>query len=415
MKVHRTPPEYTITEDDAEMIAQMVQDRTSEDFENVVHHRDRIQEELADMRQFLKQIGEVQAVDNNIGTGSSTSQTGGEPEASERDTVHTIPQPSATFHITPSMLRMDEIVGKTPLKDLAQLQLVLSRIPSKALHKLQVSVTQEVQSRACTDTTELQQVKDKRDELELIYEQAKLETQEERERVNGLEQKVVGTYEKIPKTAQRAELTTTEKIDQIVQAIDQYQQEIENLHEQLTPTTPPEVREQRKQEATKQIQEIERQVSATADLFDKATQLWMKLEEDQQVQQWDKEEERISATIQDLKQRQKTMSITERVKGVQDMKKLQAELTTAQTQKKECQAQMEPLQERVAEVIAQAEEAKTYMAQTQAECAGLISDEIAVQTVDTLKEKTVQAQTQATELREKFQAITREIDEAHKG
>jgi predicted nucleic acid-binding Zn-ribbon protein len=141
----------------------------------------------------------------------------------------------------------------------------------------------------------------------------------------------------------------------------------------------------------------------------------MKLEEDQQVQQWDKEEERISATIQDLKQRQKTMSIMERVKGAQDMKKLQAELTTAQMQKKERQAQMEPLQERVAEVIAQAEEAKTYMAQTQAECAGLISDEIAVQTVDTLKEKTVQAQTQAMELKEKFQAITREIDEAHKG
>jgi hypothetical protein len=51
------------------------------------------------------------------------------------------------------------------------------------------------------------------------------------------------------------------------------------------------------------------------DLFEKATQLWTKLEEDQQVQQWDQEEERISATIQDLKQRQKTMSITERVKG----------------------------------------------------------------------------------------------------
>jgi hypothetical protein len=48
----------------------------------------------------------------------------------------------------------------------------------------------------------------------------------------------------------------------------------------------------------------------------------MKLEEDQQVQRWDKEEERISADIQDLKQRHKTMSITERVKGVQDMKKL---------------------------------------------------------------------------------------------
>jgi hypothetical protein len=59
-------------------------------------------------------------------------------------------------------------------------------------------------------------------------------------------------------------------------------------------------------------------------LFDKATQLWTTLEEDEQVQQWDQEEERISTTIQDLKQRKKTMSITERLKGTHNMKKLQA-------------------------------------------------------------------------------------------
>jgi predicted nucleic acid-binding Zn-ribbon protein len=140
----------------------------------------------------------------------------------------------------------------------------------------------------------------------------------------------------------------------------------------------------------------------------------MKLEEDQQVQQWDQEEERISATIQDLKQRQKTMSIMERVKGAQDMKKLQAELIVVQTQKKECQAQMEPLQEWATEVIAQVEDAKKNMAQTQAECAGMINDEIAVQVLDALKEKTVQAQTQAKELTEKFQVIAGEIEEAHK-
>jgi hypothetical protein len=58
-----------------------------------------------------------------------------------------------------------------------------------------------------------------------------------------------------------------------------------------------------------------KQVSATTDLFDKAAQLWTNLEEDQQVQQWDKEEERISTTIQDLNQRQKTMSIMEHIKG----------------------------------------------------------------------------------------------------
>jgi hypothetical protein len=175
------------------------------------------------------------------------------------------------------------------------------------------------------------------------------------------------------------------------------------------------VKEQRKQEATTQLQEIEQQVSTTTDLFDKATQLWTSLEEDQQVQQWDKEEERINAVIQELKQRQKTIPITERIKGTQDMKRLQAELITAQTQKQERQAQMEPLQERVAEVLAQAEEAKAHIAQTQAECVELISDEIAVQIVDTLKEKTVQAQTQATELKEKFQAITKEIEGEHKG
>jgi hypothetical protein len=69
----------------------------------------------------------------------------------------------------------------------------------------------------------------------------------------------------------------------------------------------------------------------------------------------------------------------------------------------------------VEKFIAQAEEAKKHIAQTQAECAGLISDEIVAQIVDTLKEKTAQAQTEVPELKEKFQKITREIDEAHKG
>jgi hypothetical protein len=39
----------------------------------------------------------------------------------------------------------------------------------------------------------------------------------------------------------------------------------------------------------------------------------------------------------------------------------------------------------------------------------LISNEVAVQVVDTIKEKTAQALTQATELKEKFQTITKEI------
>jgi hypothetical protein len=86
-----------------------------------------------------------------------------------------------------------------------------------------------------------------------------------------LEHKFTGTYEKIPKTAQMDELTVAENIDHIAHAIDQYQKEIENLHEQLTPTTPPAVKEQRNQEATMQLQEIEQQADTIVDLFDKAT------------------------------------------------------------------------------------------------------------------------------------------------
>jgi cell fate (sporulation/competence/biofilm development) regulator YlbF (YheA/YmcA/DUF963 family) len=91
------------------------------------------------------------------------------------------------------------------------------------------------------------------------------------------------------------------------------------------------MKEKKKKEAVEKLQEKERQVSITAKLFHNATHLWTKLEEDQKVQKWDKEEERINATIKDLSQMKKTMSITENVKGAQDMKKLQGEVTIAQT------------------------------------------------------------------------------------
>jgi hypothetical protein len=38
------------------------------------------------------------------------------------------------------------------------------------------------------------------------------------------------------------------------------------------------------------------------ELFDRTTQIWTILEEDEKVQQWDQEEERINASIQELKQ-----------------------------------------------------------------------------------------------------------------
>jgi hypothetical protein len=82
---------------------------------------------------------------------------------------------------------MDEIMGKTPLKDLIQIQIVLIRIPSGALHNLKVSINHEVQTHAHRDLTELKEEINKQDVLEIVYEKAKYETEEERERQNGLE------------------------------------------------------------------------------------------------------------------------------------------------------------------------------------------------------------------------------------
>jgi hypothetical protein len=90
---------------------------------------------------------------------------------------------------------------------------------------------------------ELQQTRDNQDELELVLEQAKLETKDEKYRVDRLEKELAVAYEKIPKSTQTVKLMVTQKIDQIVQTIDQYRQDIEHLQENLIPTTPPEVKE----------------------------------------------------------------------------------------------------------------------------------------------------------------------------
>jgi plasmid maintenance system antidote protein VapI len=68
---------------------------------------------------------------------------------------------------------------------------------------------------------------------------------------------------------------------------------------------------------------MEKEAKKVTKLFDRTVQLWMTLEEDDKVQQLDQQEEEINTAIQELKQEQKAMSITERLKGAQEMKTLQ--------------------------------------------------------------------------------------------
>jgi hypothetical protein len=74
------------------------------------------------------------------------------------------------------------------------------------------------------------------------------------------------------------------------------------LKEKLNPMTPPEVREKREQQTTFQIDEMEREAKEVAELFDRTAQIWTTLEEDEKVQQLDQQEEKINASMQELKQ-----------------------------------------------------------------------------------------------------------------
>jgi hypothetical protein len=128
------------------MIARMVQDCLVEDFDHAAHQRDKLQKELTEMGQLLKKFREANITSSNRGIDPSTTQTTERVEVEERDPVLPMPHAHSTIYIKPSMLRMDEIVGQTPLKDLDHIQLVLTWMPSRALYKLQVSVNHDMQS-----------------------------------------------------------------------------------------------------------------------------------------------------------------------------------------------------------------------------------------------------------------------------
>jgi len=49
-KVHREIPEYTITEDDSDLVAERVQDRTDEEYEEVEKQRETIMNELTEVK-----------------------------------------------------------------------------------------------------------------------------------------------------------------------------------------------------------------------------------------------------------------------------------------------------------------------------------------------------------------------------
>jgi hypothetical protein len=221
-------------------VAEKVQYHVAKDFEEAKHQRGQIQDDLAGIKQVLKQISTERGT-KSFFKGETTVAKRTMPQT--KHIVHTTMQVSPTFRVTNDMLQMDETTAQTPLKYLAQVDMVLAKIPTKALYRLQVNVVQEVQSRARIDAVELQETKSGKEPLELVVEQVKFETKEEKEHADKIERGVTTFYSHLPDNTQTESPSTEEKLNQIFQSIDHYRKKIEELNENLTLTTPPKVRE----------------------------------------------------------------------------------------------------------------------------------------------------------------------------
>jgi len=85
------------------------------------------------------------------------------------------------------------------------LDLVLSKIPNKALYKLHSSVTNEVQSRATTDETDLNIYKEVKEILEISLNQVHIERDKEKQHADKLAQMIEEVFKIITDSAQTKE------------------------------------------------------------------------------------------------------------------------------------------------------------------------------------------------------------------
>jgi hypothetical protein len=73
---------------------------------------------------------------------------------------------------------------------------------------------------------------------------------------------------------------------------------------------------------------------------------------------------------------------------------------------------MEPIQEKATHMITPLEEKKKNMVQAQEKCAVMIREEITMQALEALADKTAQVQARGRELADKFHSLAEVVEEA---
>jgi hypothetical protein len=201
MKYHKNPPTITITEDDVELVADKVQDRGEDVVRATEAQREEIMEKLVEVHDILQRL------QLNTMHHPTTQQTEKEQETSvqkeKEETVKTIVVSSDRFKVTQEMLEVDENTVQRLVKDMEHMELVLEKIPTKALYGLQASVMQEVQSRARVDATNLALDREVKEILQVTCEQIMLEKEEEKQHIDNLEKKIAQRYTRAYQTARR--------------------------------------------------------------------------------------------------------------------------------------------------------------------------------------------------------------------
>jgi hypothetical protein len=140
-KARRKPLETSLTTDDVELIDTIVKDRLSEVWENEKKHMDLILDQIQEVKTVLKQL-RIRAEKSSKDKPTKTKEG-----VLVGETMKITMRGSTNFIVTPEMLFIDEETKQNPMKNMDTLDLVLTKISTNALYKLQISVVQEIQSR----------------------------------------------------------------------------------------------------------------------------------------------------------------------------------------------------------------------------------------------------------------------------
>jgi hypothetical protein len=120
--------------------------------------------------------------------------------------------------------------------------------------------------------------------------------------VEEMEHQIHMLFQAIPESTSEEVGSSEEKLRRIEKTIQEYKEKIKELEECVTPTTPPEVRAQREQEATKAAEGIDQSIQTVIELLEKSAQLWTHLLEDGSLQELQEKENQLHATMVEVKQ-----------------------------------------------------------------------------------------------------------------